>query len=313
VSAANANTATGTTATAEAGVAYVGRFAPSPTGALHLGSLTTAAASFLDARHCGGRWLLRIEDLDTSRVVPGAADTMLGTLENLGFAWDGPVMHQSQRLARYQQAVDELARRGQVYACSCSRRDRGGTDDTGGYAGTCRNGPTRPGPAALRFRADLNPVPDLDDRLLGICGPARAAPGDPILRRRDGLYAYQLAVVVDDAEQQVTDVVRGADLLPSTYWQRSLQRALRVPQQRYAHLPLVCEADGSKLSKSAHAINSAISSAPELLWRVLSLLRQSPPLELRTAPPAELWSWAIAHWRLERLGGLVSLNADLRV
>jgi glutamyl-Q tRNA(Asp) synthetase len=310
VSAANANTATGTTATAEAGVAYVGRFAPSPTGALHLGSLTTAAASFLDARHCGGRWLLRIEDLDAPRVVPGAADAMLRTLETLGFTWDGPVVHQSQRSAHYQQALDLLARRGQLYSCSCSRRDRGGTDDTGGYAGTCRDGPTRPGPVATRFRADLNPVPDFTDRLLGDCGAAQAAPGDPILRRRDGLYAYQLAVVVDDAEQQVTDVVRGADLLPSTCWQRSLQMALRLPQQRYAHLPLVRETDGSKLSKSAHAIDSAITCASGLLWRVLSLLRQAPPLELRPAPPAEIWSWAVAHWRLERLRGLASLNAD---
>jgi glutamyl-Q tRNA(Asp) synthetase len=312
VSAANANTATGTTATAEAGVAYVGRFAPSPTGALHLGSLTTAAASFLDARHSGGRWLLRIEDLDTPRVVPGAAAAILGTLESLGFTWDGPVAHQSQRLALYQQALDELARRGQVYSCSCSRRDRGGTDDTGGYTGTCRGGPTRPGPVATRFRADRNPVPDLEDRLLGKCGPAQAAAGDPILRRRDGLYAYQLAVVVDDADQEVSDVVRGADLLPSTYWQRSLQMALRLPQPRYAHLPLVCEADGSKLSKSAHAVDGAIASSSGLVWRVLSLLRQEPPLELRRAPVAELWSWAIAHWRLEQLRGLARLDADQR-
>jgi len=310
VSAVNASTAIGTTATAEPGMAFVGRFAPSPTGPLHLGSLTTAAASFLDARHGGGRWLLRIEDLDAPRVVPGAAEAIVRTLEHLGFTWEGPVIHQSQRLALYQQALDDLGRRGLLYACSCSRRDRGGTDDTGGYAGTCRQGPTRSGPVATRFRADLNPVPDFADRLLGRCGPERAAAGDPILRRRDGLYAYQLAVVVDDAEQQVTDIVRGADLLPSTYWQRSLQMALRLPQQRYAHLPLVCEADGSKLSKSAHAVNGAIAGASALLWRVLSLLRQAPPPELRQAPPLELWSWAIRHWRLESLQGLARLDAN---
>jgi glutamyl-Q tRNA(Asp) synthetase len=153
---------------------------------------------------------------------------------------------------------------------------------------------------ATRFRADLNGVPDLEDRLLGKCGPAQAASGDPILRRRDGLYAYHLAVVVDDAEQQVTDVVRGADLLPSTYWQRSLQKALQLPQLRYAHLPLVCEADGSKLSKSS----------PALLWRVLDLLRQAPPLELRRAAPAELWRWGVANWRLDRLHGLTIIRAD---
>jgi glutamyl-Q tRNA(Asp) synthetase len=312
VSAVNASTGIGTTATAEAGMGYVGRFAPSPTGALHLGSLTTAAASFLDARQRGGRWLLRIEDLDAPRVVPGAAEAMVRTLENLGFAWDGPVIRQSQRLALYQQALDDLGRRGQIYACSCSRRDRGGTDDTGGYAGTCRTGPARPGPVATRFRADLNPVPDFVDRLLGGCGPGRAAAGDPILRRRDGLYAYQLAVVVDDAEQQVTDIVRGADLLPSTYWQRSLQIALRLPQQRYAHLPLVCESDGSKLSKSAHAVTDAIAGASELLWRLLSLLRQAPPPELRQATPPEIWAWGISHWRLEPLRGLARLDADQR-
>ncbi len=309
MSAANDNTATGTTATAEAGVPYVGRFAPSPTGALHLGSLTTAAASFLDARHCGGRWLLRIEDLDTPRVVPGAADAMIRSLESLGFSWDGPVTRQSARHALYREALDELSRRGLVYACSCSRRDRGGTDDAGGYAGTCRAGPTRSGPVATRFRADLNPVADFHDRLLGSCGPAQAAAGDPILRRRDGLYAYQLAVVVDDAEQQVSDIVRGADLLPSTYWQRSVQKALRLPAQRYAHLPLVCEADGSKLSKSAHAVDGAISGRSGLLWRVLCLLRQEPPPELQQAPPPELWSWAVAHWRLEPLRDLTRLNA----
>ena len=310
MSAANDNTATGTTATAEAGVPYVGRFAPSPSGALHLGSLTTAAASFLDARHCGGRWLLRIEDLDTPRVVPGAADAMIRTLEALGFDWDGPVTYQSRRHALYRQALEELARRREVYSCSCSRHDRGGTDDAGGYAGTCREGPTRPGPVATRFRADLNPVADLQDRLLGQCGPARAAAGDPILCRRDGLYAYQLAVVVDDAEQQVSDIVRGADLLPSTYWQRSLQRALQLAQPRYAHLPLVCEADGSKLSKSAHAVDGAMGGRSELVWRLLCLLRQEPPPALRRAPPAELWSWAVAHWRLEKLRGLARLNAN---
>jgi len=293
-------------------MAYVGRFAPSPTGPLHLGSLTTAAASFLDARHSGGRWLLRIEDLDAPRVVPGAGEAIVRTLDNLGFAWDGPLIHQSQRLAFYQQALNDLAARGQIYACSCSRRDRGGTDDAGGYAGTCRTGPTRPGPVATRFRADLNPVPDLVDRLLGRCGPERAAAGDPILHRRDGLYAYQLAVVVDDAEQQVTDIVRGADLLASTYWQRSLQRALRLPEPRYAHLPLVCEADGRKLSKSAHAVTGAIAGASELLWRVLSLLGQAPPPELRPAPPPEQWSWAISHWRLESLRGRAHLDANWR-
>ncbi|HVN99918.1 MAG TPA: tRNA glutamyl-Q(34) synthetase GluQRS [Steroidobacteraceae bacterium] len=287
-----------------------GRFAPSPTGALHLGSLATAAASFLDARHHGSRWLLRVEDLDTARVVPGAADQILRTLEALGFQWDGVVAYQSRRLDLYRDAIARLEAAGLAYACSCTRRDIGATDDTGGYAGTCRAGPTKPGPTAMRFRADLCPVGPFIDRLQGPVDIDASAQGDPIIRRRDGLYAYQLAVVVDDADQGVTDVVRGADLLPSTSWQRSLQRALSYPEPRYAHLPLVCEPDGSKLSKSARGVEPLPGAPGALLWRVLALLRQSPPQALRTAPPAELWAWAIGHWRLGPLRGVASLPAD---
>ena len=295
----------------------VGRFAPSPTGALHLGSLTTAAASFLAARHVGGKWLLRIEDLDTARVQPGAADTMLRTLESLGFGWDGAVIHQGQRLDLYAQALAELAARGLCYACSCTRRDLGGTDDVGGYPGTCRAGALRTGPAAIRFRSDLSPVGAFEDGLLGVCD-ANPKLGDPIMRRRDGLFAYQLAVVVDDAEQAVTDVVRGSDLLPSTQWQRCVQQALGLPEPRYTHLPLVCEPDGTKLSKSARVISGGFGAelgvqtvpAAALIWRVLSLLRQNPPAELALEPVAELWRWAIAHWQLNALRGVASLPAD---
>jgi glutamyl-Q tRNA(Asp) synthetase len=304
----NASTATGTTATASA--PGVGRFAPSPSGPLHLGSLATATASFLDARHQGGKWLLRIEDLDTGRNRPGAADEMLRLLEGLGLQWDGPVLYQSQRPARYAQALAELAARHLLYQCSCSRRDRGGTDDTGGYPGTCRAGPSRPGPTATRFRADLSPVGPFIDRLQGPVDIDPASLGDPIVRRRDGCYAYQLAVVIDDADQGVTDVVRGADLLPSTCWQRSLQRALGLHEPRYAHLPLVCEPDGTKLSKSARTVRLEGGAPAQLVWRVLALLRQSPPRELAAAPLAELWAWAIRHWRLGALRAVATLPAD---
>jgi glutamyl-Q tRNA(Asp) synthetase len=287
-----------------------GRFAPSPTGALHLGSLATAAASFLDARHTSSRWLLRMEDLDGARAVPGAADAILRTLEALGFAWDGPVIYQSQRLDLYREATTRLADLGLAYPCSCTRRDIGATDDTGGYSGTCRSGPGKPGPTATRFRADLQPVGPFIDRLQGPVDIDASALGDPIIRRRDGLYAYQLAVVVDDADQGVTDVVRGSDLLPSTCWQRSLQRALGYPEPRYAHLPLVCEPDGSKLSKSTRGVDPLPGTAAAQLWRVLTLLRQSPPPELERAPVAELWAWAIGHWRLGALRGVASLPAD---
>ena len=301
---------TGTTATDKPWEPGTGRFAPSPTGALHLGSLATATASFLDARHHGGQWLLRMEDLDRPRAVPGAADGILRDLESLGFWWDGPVVYQSQRLPLYQEAVAALEVRGLAYPCSCTRRDLGATDDAGGYPGTCRAGPQRPGATAMRFRADLSRVGPFVDRLQGLVDVDPSALGDPVIRRRDGIYAYQLAVVVDDANQGVTDVVRGADLLPSSCWQRSLQRALGLPEPRYAHLPLVCEPDGAKLSKSARTAGLQGGSGTERIWRVLALLRQSPPPALAQAALPELWAWAISHWRPGALRGVASLPAD---
>jgi glutamyl-Q tRNA(Asp) synthetase len=307
----SASTATGTTATAEGSPRRVGRFAPSPTGPLHLGSLATAVASYLDARHAGGQWILRIEDLDVAREVPGAADRILKQLDALGFRWDGAVVFQSERLELYRLALAQLRAQELVYECSCSRRDRGGADDAGGYAGTCRMGPVRPGPTATRFRADLAPAGPFHDRLHGLVEVDATAQGDPIIRRRDGCFAYQLAVVVDDAEQGVTDVVRGDDLLPSTGWQRSLQRALDLSEPSYAHLPLVCEHDGTKLSKSAHAVAVAPEfAAPELLWKVLGLLKQQPPAELAGAPPESLWDWACTNWRINALRNVASLPAD---
>jgi glutamyl-Q tRNA(Asp) synthetase len=270
----------------------------------------TAAASFLDARHQGARWLLRIEDLDTARAVPAAADTIVRALESLGFWWDGPVTYQSQRLALYQQALDELAGQGLVYPCSCTRSDRGATTDSGGYPGTCRGGARRPGPTAARFRADLRPVGPFVDRLHGLIDFDPEALGDPIVRRRDGCFAYQLAVVVDDAEQGVTDVVRGDDLLPSTYWQRSLLRALGQPEPRYAHLPLVCEPDGAKLSKSRRTFTADDQPPARQLCRILELLRQFPPTELAREAPQTIWQWALAHWRLDALRGVATLPAD---
>jgi glutamyl-Q tRNA(Asp) synthetase len=287
-----------------------GRFAPSPTGALHLGSLATAVASYLDARHAGGRWLLRMEDLDTAREAPGAADEILRTLEALGFTWDGPVAYQSQRHPLYEAAIARLEAAGLAYACSCTRRDRGATDDAGGYPGTCRSGPTKSGLFAMRFRSDLAPLGPFMDRVQGPVDIDASALGDPIIRRRDGLYAYQLAVVVDDADQGVTDVVRGSDLLPSSCWQRSLQRALGLPEPTYAHLPLVCEPGGAKLSKSARSVRAVAGTAPEQLWRILSLLRQAPPPELARARLQEVWEWAISHWRLGALRAVASLSAD---
>ena len=312
----SANTGIGTTATVRAPqppAPYTGRFAPSPTGALHLGSLVAAAASYLEARTRGGRWLLRIEDLDSARTIPGAADRILHTLETLGFCWDGDIWYQSQRLAHYQAALQQLQRADALYACSCTRRDLGGTDDTGGYPGTCRSAPSKPGPTALRFRADRYGNAPLIDTLQGAISPVTCASGDPVVRRRDGLYAYQLAVVVDDAASAVSHVVRGADLLASTGWQCALQDALALPRPAYSHIPLVMESNGDKLSKSAHTLINAPAAEPGVLYRVLTLLRQEPPSELSKAPPAQLWQWAQAHWRVDRLRSVLTVAVSARM
>lgn len=293
--------------------ACVGRFAPSPTGPLHLGSLLAAAGSYLDARHAGGRWLLRIEDLDAPRIVTGAESRILATLEASGFEWDGAILRQSTRLDAYRAALEQLARDGRLFECSCSRREladaAGGAVEGGSaYPGSCRRGPLHAGPTATRFR-----VPDgavtLDDRVQGRVQFAWPALGDVVVQRRDGVIAYQLAVVVDDAWQGITDVVRGADLLDSTPWQTALGQALHAPPLRYAHLPLVVEADGRKLSKSRRAIGIDAAAAGSALWQVLELLGLAPPAALRGAPPAELWAWGIPRWSLGPLRGRRSVPA----
>jgi len=238
----------------------VGRFAPSPTGSLHLGSLAAAVASWLFARAAGGRWLVRIEDIDTPRVVAGSAEEILAALRRYGLEWDGEVLWQSQRIARYEAALTRLRELGLVYDCACSRADlqRAASAPLGAeavYPGTCREGlPSGKAARAIRFR-----VPDeviaFDDLLRGRIEEAVARKtGDFVVRRADGLFAYQLAVVVDDAEQGVTQVVRGVDLLDSTARQIALQRALGHPTPRYAHIELVTNPDGSKLGKRDGAL-----------------------------------------------------------
>jgi len=288
---------------------YVGRFAPSPTGDLHLGSLLAAAGSCLDARQAGGRWLLRIEDLDTARIAAGAETRILRTLEACGFEWDGPVLRQSTRRDAYRVALETIARSGASFECSCSRKDladAAGAHVAGGsaYPGTCRQGPTRPGPTATRLR-----VPDgtlsFEDRIQGPQHCAWTALGDVLIRRRDDIPAYQLAVVVDDAWQGVTDVVRGADLLGSTAWQIAIGRALAVAPPRYAHLPVLVEADGGKLSKSRRAVPIDPGSAERSLRAAFTLLGLELPAGPERAPVGELWAWAIPRWAP---GGLRSLR-----
>ncbi len=289
---------------------YHGRFAPSPSGLLHLGSVVTAVASFLDARASGGRWSLRIEDLDRQRERPGAGDAILRELERLGLGWDGPVLRQHTRLAAYREAVASLGRTGAVFACACSRRDSGG----GPYPGTCR---TRELPWQDGFALRLS-VPDrvlqVSDRLQGTYRQHLALDcGDFVLWRADGEPAYHLAVVVDDAWQGITDIVRGADLLDSTPRQVHLQHCLGLPQPRYAHVPLVLDADGRKLSKQTLATAVSTTSASQVLSGALDFLGLSVPATLRAAPPAEILGWAKMTWSLATVSTSsrrFSLSAD---
>ena len=312
----NVNTATATTAIAEA---YRGRFAPSPTGLLHLGSLLAAAGSYLQARAQRGAWLLRFEDLDTPRVIPGAADQILRTLERFGFEWDGPVTRQSERLDLYRTALDRLLGAGQIFSCSCSRQGLANLrpsvaadeDEEPFYPGNCRNGPERSDvPLASRFRAVDQPI-EFTDALQGSYRQNVATQvGDFIVRRRDGVYAYQLAVVVDDDAQGITEVVRGCDLLSNTPRQMLLQKALGLPQPRYLHLPLLVEADGAKLAKSRRSVPLAGAGAGAQLHAVLRWLEQRPPAELAQAVPSEIMTWAAAHWNLEPLRGQQAIRLE---
>jgi glutamyl-Q tRNA(Asp) synthetase len=286
----------------------VGRFAPSPTGPLHFGSLVTAVGSFCLARQAGGRWLLRIEDLDAPRVVPGAAEEILRTLAALGLEWDGEVVWQSRRTAAYEAALARLRQRGLVFPCGCSRQEILASAPHPGEEGPVYPGTCRPGlaagrrPRAMRLRVPEEVVCFAD----GVYGPRQqclaSAVGDFVLRRADGLFAYQLAVVVDDAESGVNQVVRGADLLGSTPRQVYLHTCLGNPLPRYVHLPLVRAADGEKLSKRHGEV--AAGSAREggaLLWQALQFLGQGAPADLRGALPREILSWGVTHFALERV------------
>ena len=288
---------------------YIGRFAPSPTGDLHLGSLLAAVGSYLDARHHGGRWLLRMEDLDTPRVVPGSADRILRTLEGFGLHWDGDVIYQSQRHDAYVAALDQLQTAGHTFQCSCSRRELLGTEETG-YPGTCRAGPTRLGvPTSTRFRVPPEPVVLFDDAIQGKCRFHTPELGDIVIRRKDLIIAYQLAVVVDDGLQHVTNVVRGADLLLSTAWQILLQQALELPTPSYAHLPLVVEQTRGKLSKSRQSVPVDPAHAGTALTTVLRMLNHPPPPELEGDAPERLLEWAVRNWNVVALAHVHSVTA----
>ncbi|AZC26035.1 MULTISPECIES: tRNA glutamyl-Q(34) synthetase GluQRS [Pseudomonas] len=273
---------------------YIGRFAPTPSGYLHFGSLVAALASYLDARAVGGRWLLRMEDLDPPREEPGAQSAILKALESYGFEWDGEMIRQSERHDAYAQVLDRLFNQGLAYACTCSRKQL--EPYQGIYPGLCRNLGHAQDDAAIRLR-----VPELEyhfiDRVQGQFRQHLGREvGDFVIRRRDGLYAYQLAVVLDDAWQGITDIVRGADLLDSTPRQLYLQELLGLPQPRYLHVPLITQPDGHKLGKSYRSPPLTEDQAPPLLLRALRALGQKPPADLADASVAEIMRWGIHHW-----------------
>ena len=275
----------------------IGRFAPSPTGPLHFGSLVAALASWLDARHAGGRWLLRIEDLDRPRVMPGAEDEILRQLDALGLAWDGPVVRQSERLDLYEDALQRIA--AHCYPCACTRKELEDSalaiDGSRIYPGTCRGGLAPGKPArALRVRTTNEEI-RFTDRVQGeIAQRVESEVGDFVLRRADGVIAYQLAVVVDDDAQGITDVVRGADLLDSTARQIHLQRLLGAATPRYLHVPVATNAAGEKLSKQT----AAGAAGPADLPRALRFLGQGVPAGLT---PRESLDWALHHWDVARI------------
>ena len=293
---------------------YRGRFAPSPSGPLHFGSLVAAVGSYLDARHHQGEWLVRIEDIDPPREVPGAAGDILKTLEGFGMQWDGPVLYQSRNLARYRQALERLEREQRLYGCACTRKEIAESavpgESAAVYPGTCRNGiPEGRTPRALRLRIDCDDIA-LHDRLQGTVQQSlRREVGDFIVRRADNQVAYQLAVVVDDAEQGITRVVRGVDLLDSTPRQIYLQRLLGLPTPEYLHLPLATDSAGEKLGKRNRARRAAAESPMAVLLDVLRFLHQDLPESAAGARLEELWRWAIEHWDIRSLPACRTLPA----
>ncbi len=286
--------------------AYRGRFAPSPTGPLHFGSLVAALTSALEARVNQGQWHLRMEDVDAPRCSQTNADEILRALEIFGFEWDGAVVWQSQRTAAYAVALEQLCRSGDVFPCSCTRRELADAeihglaiDGASLYPGTCRNGLAQ-GKSARAWRLAVGDAQiSFTDAVQGRIESALCEDvGDFVLLRADNIFAYQLAVVVDDAATGITHVVRGADLLHSTARQIFLQKCLGLTTPSYAHIPIVVNAAGEKLSKQTGATALDTRNPEAELVTALQFLAQSPPAGLRRASVAEIWQWACVHWAL---------------
>ena len=297
---------------ARANAIYRGRFAPTPSGPLHLGSLLTALASWLDARAARGRWLLRIDDLDRARCPAEAEPTILRQLEAHGLTWDETPRRQSAHLAEYEAALEVLGTRQRLFACTCTRAmlAKASLDGPDGpvYPGTCRAGNARRGPQATRFRID-DGLTRLDDSIQGACNRSNARDiGDFIVRRNDGIPGYHLACTVDEIALNVTHVVRGADLLGSTFCQLQLFQELGAPPPAYGHLPVLIDSrDGHKLSKQNHASPVDARHAGDNLLLCLSLLGQDPPPVLERGTAGEILDWALANWGIRSVPGRAEL------
>ena len=292
---------------------YRGRFAPSPTGPLHLGSLVAAVGSYLDAKFNHGEWLVRIEDLDPPRVVPGVSSRILMTLESLGMEWDGEVIYQSQRNDIYREAMALLNKLALIYPCTCTRKEIADASIMGAgglvYPGTCRNNrPIHGKNSAWRIKTRDDPIVFQDILRGSICQQLHREVGDFVLQRADGIYAYQLAVVIDDAEQNITHVIRGADLLDSTPRQIYLQQLFGYPVPTYMHLPLVTNQAGEKLSKQTQAAPIDLSTPLTQLVIALGFLGQEPPIKLSESDIPSFWQWAIENWRPEKIPPQISLE-----
>ena len=298
----------------QAPVGYRGRFAPTPSGRLHFGSLVAAAGSYLEARSHAGEWRVRIDDIDPPRVVPGASDEILRCLDRLGFEWDGPVVFQSRHIGAYHAALHELRQGGAIYPCGCSRSEIEAVAERGSegpiYPGTCRSGLARDRRArAWRMRLEAALI-EFDDGLLGVQRlDLQRETGDFAVYRADGVYSFHLASAVDEAELGITDIVRGSDLLESSARQIYLLSLLHRPAPRYVHLPVAIDTTGAKLSKQsgAEAVNPA--QPVQALCAVMRFLNQPIPAKLEHASLEQFWEHAIEHWDLSRVGARRSAPA----
>lgn len=294
---------------------YRGRFAPSPTGPLHFGSLVAAVGSYLQAKSQKGEWCVRIEDVDSPRSIDGASRQIIETLEAYGFEWDGPVIYQQSRLAAYQDALHLLTQKKLTYPCSCSRKEitesssRGMQD--GIYPGTClTRSPKKNKSPAIRIKTDYSVI-SFNDTVQGLFGQTlRSEVGDFIIFRSDDIFAYHLAVVVDDHEQAISEVVRGSDLLDSTPRQIYLQRLLGFSTPGYVHLPVVVDHHGNKLSKQTFAAPLNPQRPLPTLYYVLMFLGQQPPTDLLEGDIGALWQWATHHWRIDKVPQVRRLPFD---